>query len=581
MRTSHALRYFRDSRRGILLATALAVTSTTIEAGGLVMVASLAQSVAAEAGESEGVSSLGPFGVDLPISTLLVVIPVVFVVSTLLLLASNTVRSRMVRAWTSRRQAELVGEYLSADWRTQSTSRTGRLAAVNGLVNQVGANLANLTVVLRSLASVGVLVVVALLTDWQAALAISAVGAVLSLLLRPLNVRAKTASRKATRLAVGLQEELTDLSGLTRELRIFGVGDAATVRARRLIGSLAEQQRRMDVLDTSVAPVYQTAGILLLVAALGFVHAVGSSDVAALGAVALLVLRSISYGQHFQSAWQRFGRTIPVLDQLEEASRAFREARVVDGELPIAAIDHVRLVDVGFRYDPDQPAVAGISLDLRRGRILGIAGRSGAGKTTLAELLLRLLDPTEGEILVDGEPVGRYTLETWHRQVALVPQETALLRGTVTENIRLYRDDVDHADVERAAIAAGIHDTVLALPEGYDTRIGADYRGLSGGQRQRIGIARALAGRPSLLVLDEPTSALDAESEGIVHDTISRLRDDLAVVIIAHRLSTLAECDELLVLDHGRPAYHGPPATVLVDGTLDLARAAGIEDVIA
>ena len=578
MKTSHSLRYFRDARQGIAVATGLAVAATLVEAAGLILVALLAQRVALESGAGSP-TSLGPVDLDVGVGQLLVITSLAFVLSTGLQLASNLTRAQMVRRWIAERQRRLLDDFFAADWPTQSTVRSGRLSALNGLVNQVGSNLSNLTVVLRSLASVTVLMIVAVATDWTAAVAIWVLGAALFFGLRPLNIRAKAASRAATRLNVALQEELTDLSSLSRELRIFGVRVEATDRSRELIDEVAEQSRRMDALDTSVPPVYQAAGVLLLVASLGIIEALGSSDLASLGAVALLVLRGISYGQQFQSAWQRFTRTIPVLDQLEEASEQLRRAVVVDGSVDIDRIGELRLDQVGYRYGPEgEPAVTGVTLALGRGRILGVAGRSGAGKSTLAELVLRLRDPTEGVITVDGAPVSTTTLATWHRQVALVPQETTLLRGTVTENIRLFRSWVSPAAVERAAVAAGIHDTILGLPDGYDTELGTDQRGLSGGQKQRIGIARALAGHPSLLVLDEPTSALDLESEAIVHETLAALRDDLAVVVIAHRLSTLSVCDELLVLEAGRTVFQGPPAQVVSNGTIDLALATAVED---
>jgi ABC-type multidrug transport system fused ATPase/permease subunit len=192
-----------------------------------------------------------------------------------------------------------------------------------------------------------------------------------------------------------------------------------------------------------------------------------------------------------------------------------------------------------------------------------VVGPSGSGKSTLAQLLLRLREPTSGEVDVDGVDARSFTESSWRRHVALVPQQAHLLHGTVAENIAFLRPWVDDAAIERAARDAGIHDEILALPAGYQTSVGASTRDLSGGQVQRISIARALAGSPSVLVLDEPTSALDVHSEAIVQDTMESLRHRMLVVIVAHRLSTLSICDQLVVLRDGVVEAFGPPSEVM------------------
>jgi len=192
---------------------------------------------------------------------------------------------------------------------------------------------------------------------------------------------------------------------------------------------------------------------------------------------------------------------------------------------------------------------------------------------------LRLRRPTSGRHLVNGVAAEQISARSWAEQYALVPQQGHLIHGTIAENIRYYRPRVGDEDVASATRNAGLAGVVAALPRGLETMVGPTTRDLSGGQIQRVGIARALAGGPSVLVLDEPTSALDADSEAVIRDTITRLDPHMIVIVIAHRPSTVELCDRIVVLDAGRLAHDGTPEDVAV--TSDFyrrMRTSGISD---
>ena len=188
---------------------------------------------------------------------------------------------------------------------------------------------------------------------------------------------------------------------------------------------------------------------------------------------------------------------------------------------------------------------------MRTGESIGVVGPSGAGKSTLVQLLLRLREPAGGAYLVNGLPASSFLLDDWHERVAYVAQEPRVFRGSVRDNIRFFRP-IDDTAIERAARMAHIHEDIVALPEGYDTVIGQIADAVSGGQRQRICIARALAAQPGILILDEPTSALDPASERAVQASLSELHGHVILFIIAHRHSTLTDCDRIFAMDAGR-----------------------------
>ncbi|MDH4097171.1 MAG: ABC transporter ATP-binding protein/permease [Nitrospira sp.] len=218
---------------------------------------------------------------------------------------------------------------------------------------------------------------------------------------------------------------------------------------------------------------------------------------------------------------------------------------------------HVRFEGVGFAYDPRSPVLSHLSFEAKPGEVIAFVGPTGAGKTTVINLLHRLYDPTEGCITVDGHDLRQVSVESWYRQLALVPQETILFGGTILDNIRYGNPDADDAAVREAGKAAYAHDFITNFPDGYQTVVGEKGVNLSGGQRQRIAIARAILKNPRILLLDEATSSLDTESERLVQDALERLMKGRTTFVVAHRLSTIQRADRILVLDKGRLVEDG------------------------
>ncbi len=226
---------------------------------------------------------------------------------------------------------------------------------------------------------------------------------------------------------------------------------------------------------------------------------------------------------------------------------------------------HVRFEGVGFTYPGnDVPALDGVDLDVPAGTTMALVGETGSGKTTLGSLVARLFDPTDGRVTIDGVDVRRLRLADLAEIVGVVSQETYLLHATVRENLRYARPDATDAEIEDAAKAARIHDLLASLPEGYDTVVGSRGHRFSGGEKQRLAIARTLLRNPRILVLDEATSALDTETERAVQQAFDTLAEGRTTITIAHRLSTVRDADQIVVLDHGQVHEQGTHESLLV-----------------
>nr|WP_246099242.1 ABC transporter ATP-binding protein/permease [Tepidimonas sediminis] len=255
------------------------------------------------------------------------------------------------------------------------------------------------------------------------------------------------------------------------------------------------------------------------------------------------------------------GRLFALLDRAPEVTDA-PDAR----PLQLRHAPQVRFEDVRFGYDPRRPILHGVDLEIPAGRTVAVVGASGAGKSTLVRLLFRFYDVDGGRITVDGHDIRTLTQASLRRAIGIVPQDTVLFNDTIEVNIRYGRPDASFEEVREAARAAHILDFIESLPQGWQTVVGERGLKLSGGEKQRVAIARTLLKNPPILVLDEATSALDSASERAIQTELRRLSERRTTLVIAHRLSTVVEAHEIVVLEQGRVVERGTHAELLARG---------------
>lgn len=389
-------------------------------------------------------------------------------------------------------------------------------------------------------------------------------AAVLLLVVRPFLLRTQRMGQEMAQTEKSLAQFLTEHITGMKSIKAAGVERPALRAGNAFLRSMRKLSLKMTLVRAVSASLFQPFSLLFVIALFAATYKTPGFSIISFAAALYLIQKIFTYLESGQSALQSLSELLPYADnvsQWKEKLGAHRE-EVTRGGNAFSFEKSIVLKDVSLAYTQERPVLSGATITIEKGSVTGLIGPSGAGKTSVADLLLRLFAPNSGEVLVDGVSVDDIGLDAWRHSIGYVSQDVFLFNGTIEENIRLYRNLSKEAIVT-AAKQAHVYDFISSLPDGFETVVGDRGVMLSGGQRQRIVLARALVGNPALLVLDEATSALDHESERLIQEAIHALRGTTTVFVIAHRPSTIATADAIVVLDRGVVVEQGTPAELL------------------
>lgn len=509
----------------------------------------------------------GFLGVPFTLKNLLIFVSLLFILKIITLFLITYSNARILNNYQEQNQSRLFNRTLKAQWSFLYKQKIGNLDQI------LKTNVANVT---GLLACVGTLILVgaqlliytavALSVSWQVTILTVVLGVLTFVFFRPLFRYNKKQS--------ALAEVLNRTSSHYANENMIGVKTVKTMVAetavmRRAAKYFAEANHlgvTITAVKGTVEALIQILGVVFILAVFVYFYKLTDFDFGSFAVIVYAINQILLQVQAAQVQMHRISQMIPYLDSmLEYAEEAGAQAEQDSGQAEFSFQTQIEFKDVAFFYNADQKVLEGINLSVKRGELIGLIGSSGAGKTTLVDLLLRLLKPTQGKILLDGRNIQDIKILSWRKNIGYITQDMFLMNDSICNNIRFYDDSVSDDIVKQVARLANIYDFIAGCPQGFDTIVGERGIMLSVGQRQRIIIARILARAPQFLILDEATSALDNEAEVEIQKVINGLKGKVTVLVIAHRLSTIANADRLLVLDKGKIVEEGSPQKLLQD----------------
>lgn len=385
----------------------------------------------------------------------------------------------------------------------------------------------------------------------------------LTFMLQRVVARIRRAARQFKKSIVRVSERTVEYLTALPLIHSFGREDYAISRVDNVIDRSVEARRRAAVLQATLSPTVNLFGMVVIgMVLLGVFLVYGATEpalLAKLGTFVFVLSRMMPHVSIMNKEWGRLNNMMTFVVRVAAMLRSDDKEYVPDGARPCRGIGGgIEFRTVSMRYSPEaRSALRDVSFSIEQNRMVALVGSSGAGKSTIVNLLLRLYDPTSGAILVDGVDLREYRIGDWRSRIGVVSQNAFILHESIRDNIAFGRLDASEEEIVQAAKDANAHDFITRLEMGYDTVVGDDGYRLSGGQRQRLAIARAVVRRPDLLILDEATSDLDSVSERQIQNALMSLRHRQTILAIAHRLSTVVMADEIIVLDEGQIIERG------------------------
>ena len=503
------------------------------------------------------------------ITSLLALIVILFTAKVLALLLFGQVRVRIISNYKRDMMRELFEGALFARWGFLLQQKLGYLQSTfirdvqngAGLFMSLGhAILAFTTLFMYFLVALNISPMITLLT--------LGIGGVTLISLRPLVKIARHVAEDMSKLEKDTTQHINQYITGMKAVKSSAAETSVLKKGIVYLDSLRNLTVKSDLRRSLSTVFIQPASLIFISMLFIFSYRDPYFNLAAFIATIYLVQKIFLDVESIQRSFHAIADLLPYTADAVELKEDFGKFKEENrGTEPFAFEKKIEFRDITFGYTPEKMVLDGLNLAIHKGEVLGLVGPSGGGKTSLADLLLRLFRPGNGVILVDGKNVEGTDLKNWRDHLGYVSQDIFLLNDTIGQNIRFYREELTSDDIIDAAKQANICDFILSLKDGFETLVGERGVMLSAGQRQRIVLARELAHRPEILILDEATSSLDGESEMLIQKSINNLKSTKTIFMIAHRLSTLVDVDRLLVLDKVKIIEEGRPEELLADPT--------------
>lgn len=512
-------------------------------------------------------ASFNFIGLSYTFRTLILFIGALFVLRIVVLFFIQYITARIVFGYEKNMRRDLFSLTVFSRWPFLSKQKVGHLdqLLITNTTNTSQFFGYFSTVMLIFTKTVIYTVIAVNISSWAALLTI-VVGLATSIFFKPLFVKNKILSTNAEKINRGLAHFTSQHVGGMKAIKSMAIEEYVSAKALNIFDNIRQLFIKMMVVRGVTNMLIQFIGLGFVALVFVYMYRSPGFNFATFAVIVYAINQIFVQVQAAQVQVHAISSMVPYLDKaviyMDEAKRNAEKKNfgsVFNFERELS------FENIFFSYPERGEVVADFNLSIKKGEMVGIIGPSGAGKTTIVDLLLRLYEPDKGEIKIDGKNINEINLDDWRGNIGYVAQDIFILNDTIKNNIIFYNKAVSEEGAIESAKLVNLHDFIMSLPDGYDTIVGDRGVFLSGGQRQRIILARILATKPQLLVLDEATSSLDGESELAIKEVIDNLRGKTTVIIIAHRLSTISSVDKLAVLENGKIKEIGKPDDLLKD----------------
>lgn len=483
------------------------------------------------------------------------------------LLLANYIKIKIATAYQEKTRGELFKLTAEANWQYLLEQKLGHLETI--LVTNVNYGsylLQSISDSLMMMASLFVFLLVAINISWFITLITVALGGLIFFIFKPFLYKIRVLSRENEiinrRTAHHINENILGM----KTIKVMSASSKIIDKAKEYFNILRNLTVKTSFLSIATNALVQPIGLIFVFIIFAVSYKTGAFNFAALAAIIYLIQRAFAYVQQLQTTLYSMTVSASYVDKmLEYRDEAIKNKEIDNGRDNFKFADNLEFKNIGFYYNQGKQILDKVSFSIKKGEMVGLIGPSGSGKTTIVDIILRLFNPTKGEILLDGSNINKIDINQWRKKIGYVSQDIFLKNDTIANNIKFYNDSITNEEMKTAAKMANIYDFIQNCPDKFETIIGERGLLLSVGQRQRIVIARILARQPEILILDEATSALDNESEVQIQQVIENLKNKVTVLLIAHRLSTVMNCTKLLVLQNGEIKEQGSPKELLAD----------------
>ncbi len=506
-------------------------------------------------------------GLDFRLKYLLIFIIILFIAKAITLFFSNYTKVKITSSYEKNTRDNLLEKSLRSDWSHLSKQKIGHLETILMTdAHQSSLLLDSLSSFILLCTSLMMYILVAINISFSITFIALAFGGMLLLIFKPLIYKKKLLAREAVKLNKEVAHFVNENIIGVKTIKAMSVAEQVISKGKEYFYTFRQITIKSHVLSAIANTCVQPLSLIFIILLFALSYKSADFNFAAFIAIVYLIQKIFTYIGDIQSNFHKINYELPFLqDVLAYQQLAGASKEISSGQNKFVFTKELKFKDVSFAYDDQQNILSAANFSIHKGQMIGLIGVSGSGKTTIVDLILRLFQPQNGEITLDGKDVEMIGIDSWRKNIGHVSQDMFLINDTITNNIKFYDSTITKEDIIRATKMANIYDFVQETPDKFDTIIGERGVRLSAGQRQRIVIARILARQPQILLLDEATSALDNESELKIQKIIEALKGKITVLIIAHRLSTVLGCDELLILDKGKIIERGQPKKLLRD----------------